>query len=195
RFANDTMSATYLAAVKDRLYCDAKDSARRRQTQTAIYQMTQGFAKLLAPVLAHTADEAWRALYPGDDQACVHLQSFEAISAAIAAEQWPAAMEARSAGLLALEQTRESGQLDNPLDAQVTLANAGDALGAFEHDDLADLLGVSRVVLGDAVSVQSLANDPRCERSWKRDPSVRERTWEGDKVMLCDRDAEAVGAL
>jgi len=58
---------------------------------------------------------------------------------------------------------------------------------------LPDMLGVSRVKL-DATATQVVVNDlrsePRCERSWKRDGTVKLRS---DGGMLTDRDAEAVG--
>jgi isoleucyl-tRNA synthetase len=56
------MSSVYLAATKDRLYCDAAD-ARRRRTQTVMWDIADGLCRLLAPILCHTADEAWRALH------------------------------------------------------------------------------------------------------------------------------------
>ncbi|MFM7260090.1 MAG: hypothetical protein ACKO3W_05740, partial [bacterium] len=59
--------------------------------------------------------------------------------------------------------------------------------------DLADLFGVSRVVMAkdqSAVGFVDLRADPRCDRSWKRDGTVRTRS---DGGMLSDRDAEALG--
>lgn len=78
-FCNDTLSSIYLAAVKDRLYCDKPDSGRHRRTQTALFDLTDGLCRLLAPMLCHTADEAYRALWKvesGDAVTCVHLQAF-----------------------------------------------------------------------------------------------------------------------
>ncbi|MEY4769498.1 MAG: Isoleucine--tRNA ligase, partial [Planctomycetota bacterium] len=60
--------------------------------------------------------------------------------------------------------------------------------------ELADLCGVSRVTLdpkATALTVHDLRNEPRCERSRRRDATVRTRA---DGVPLSDRDAEAVGA-
>jgi isoleucyl-tRNA synthetase len=59
--------------------------------------------------------------------------------------------------------------------------------------DLPDLFGVSRVVMArdqSAIEIVDLRAEPRCERSWKRDGTVRQRS---DGGMLSDRDAEAVG--
>jgi isoleucyl-tRNA synthetase len=41
-----------------------------------------------------------------------------------------------------------------------------------------------------AIEVVDLRGEPRCDRSWKRDGTVRARS---DGGMLSDRDAEAVG--
>src|SRR5262249_37201198 len=44
----------------DRMYCDAPDSPRRRATQTVMHEIFTGLCRLLAPILAYTAEEAWR---------------------------------------------------------------------------------------------------------------------------------------
>jgi isoleucyl-tRNA synthetase len=195
-FCNTTLSAVYLAAVKDRLYCDRADSPRRRRTQATLYRMTDGLCRLLAPVLVHTADEAFRALRksaPGDAATCVHLEGFPAATGVHADPSWKNALAAREIGLLALERARSQGGVENPLDAGVTLPDSDGLLARLEALDLADLLGVSRVSLDDKAqfaTVTDLREQPRCERSWKRDGTVRQRS---DGGLLSDRDAEAVG--
>ena len=184
-FCNDTLSSVYLAAVKDRLYCDAIDSVRRKQTTAAIRIVSDTLIRLLAPFMPHTADEAWRALH-GDDAESVHLQDF-ARGAFEADESWSVVMGIRDQALKALEEAKVSG-IDNPLDAGLVLPAS---LENFDCLDLADLCGVSRVACeGECVSVQDLRTEPRCDRSWKRDGTVRERS---DGGMLSDRDAKAVG--
>jgi isoleucyl-tRNA synthetase len=197
-FCNETLSAVYLDAVKDRLYCEPPASPRRRKTQTALYELTDGLCRLLAPILPHTADEAWRSLVkadPKDAERSVHLLTFAEENGVQADAAWDAVMQARAAGLVALEHVRQTSDLDNPLDAAVILPDPEKSLGRFDATDLADLLGVSRVMLdslagtGEA-TVQDLRAEPRCERSWKRDGTVRQRS---DGGMLCDRCAKAVG--
>ena len=53
-FCNDTLSATYCAAVKDRLYCDAADADRRRSTQRTMFVLVEMLSRLLAPIMPHT---------------------------------------------------------------------------------------------------------------------------------------------
>jgi isoleucyl-tRNA synthetase len=197
-FCNETLSAVYLAAIKDRLYCDAPTSLKRRKTQSCLHRITDVLCRLLAPILPHTADEAWRALMkadPNDAERTVHLTTFLPETAAAADAAWPAVIKARDIGLNALEQMRQTSDLDNPLDAAVILPDPDKSLGRFDATDLADLLGVSQVRLdslagaGEA-KVQDLRGEPRCERSWKRDGTVKARS---DGGMLCERCAKAVG--
>src|SRR5881227_774767 len=53
------LSSLYIDITKDRMYCDAPDSPRRRATQFAMHKIFNALCRLLAPVLAFTAEEAW----------------------------------------------------------------------------------------------------------------------------------------
>ncbi len=200
-FCNETLSAVYLAAIKDRLYCDKADSPRRRRTQSALFALTDGLCRLLAPLLPHTADEAWRALLkvPADDaDRTVHVEVYLGPSGVTPDSAWPAAMAACQAAQVALERAKAPSAdgglgVENPLDAGITLPDPEGALRKFDLVDLADLLGVSQVKLDPAAKeprILDLRDQPRCERSWKRDGTVRARS---DGGLLSDRDAQAVG--
>ncbi len=199
-FCNETLSAFYCAAVKDRLYCDRPDSEGRRVTQAVMWELTEILCRLLAPFLPHTADEAYRALCSlgADEDApdipqtvCVHLLTFRALPAVTVDPRWPAVLVVRDAALKALEAAKSRG-IENPLDAEVVLRDADGTLAAFETD-LADALGVSRVQLvadGDVIAINDLRQQPKCDRCWRRVVSCALRD---DGGTLCDRCAEAVG--
>lgn len=189
-FCNHTLSAVYLAATKDRLYCDRPDSPRRRRTQTALYRIVDDLIRLLAVFIPHTADEAWRALH--GTNACVHLEMHPARVEVDADPQWAAVMAARDVWLKAIEDARQSMGMDNPLDCGL-LAPRDPELGRFDPIDLADLCGISRFEWTDegaSPHVLDLRSELRCERCWKRDGTVKQRR---DGGMLSDRDAEALG--
>jgi isoleucyl-tRNA synthetase len=194
-FCSDAMSSIYLAATKDRLYCDAVSSPRRRLTQTVMHDIADGLCRLVAPVLCHTADEAWRELVGagGDDPRCVHFEEFLGEFGVEPDAGWGAVMAARDTGLLALEKAKAEMGIDNPLDAALVFPDPDGVLAGFDPIDLADLCGVSRAAVDSsapAVVVQDLRGEPRCERSRKRDGTVRERS---DGGLLTDRDAAVVG--
>ncbi len=193
-FCNETLSAIYLAATKDRLYCDKPDSARRRRTQTAMHEITRTLILLIAPVLPHTADEAWAALHQRDikESPSVHLELFpEAAKAQGGA--WSDVFDQRDDWLKVIEESRQKLEIDNPLDCGLEIP-ASDALKAFAAGDLADLCGISRVKLveGGELKLIDLRGEPRCERSWKRDGTVKMRS---DGSELSDRDALALGLV
>jgi isoleucyl-tRNA synthetase len=202
-FCNETLSAVYLAAVKDRLYCDRPGSARRRRTQAALHAMTDGLSRLLAPLMPHTADEAFRSLRTAgpESDACVHVETFLPPTGATPDEAWRVLMQLRPAAMVALEKARQDikeregagGAGAEPMDFGVVLPGLEGALTKFDAADLADLLGVSlvRVDTGSTeIRVEDRRGEPQCERSWKRDGTVKKRA---DGGMLSDRDAEAVG--
>ncbi|MDX2146721.1 MAG: isoleucine--tRNA ligase [Planctomycetota bacterium] len=211
-FCNTTLSAVYLAAIKDRLYCDKAGSLRRRRTQLALFSIADGLCRLLAPLLPHTADEAYRALLrveASDQTACVHLQRFTSFGVRCD-PRFVEVLELRNLALAALERAKQTMstrtvEIDaktgtekikiqfDALDFGLELPNKGGVLDRFEVEDLADLMGVSQVRLASAdaeVRVFDLRGQPQCERSWKRDGTVKRRT---DGGLLTDRDADAVG--
>ena len=194
-FCNNTLSGEYLSAVKDRLYCDALDSDRRRRAQQAMFVMCDGISKLLAPVMCHTADEAYRALHgidPKDAENCVHLTGFPDGVAVEAHSDWGRVREMLEGVMRSLESARSEKGIDNPLDAGLVVPDPDGVLAKFEVVDLADYCGVSSMTLKDSgeVEVLDLRDKDRCDRSWKRDGTVKLRS---DGGMLSDRDAAALG--
>ncbi|MHC4982136.1 MAG: isoleucine--tRNA ligase [Planctomycetota bacterium] len=146
-FCTVEASSIYMSAAKDRLYCEAPDSPRRRATQTVTHEMLLALVKLLAPILPHTAEEAWQHIPfrdPAEPQS-VHLAKLPECDEEVlrmakdlrpvdldAADAPPGRLEAgpgwtwrrlldvRSEALLKLEALRNAG-VKNPLDAEVVL--------------------------------------------------------------------------
>jgi isoleucyl-tRNA synthetase len=197
-FCNDTMSAVYLAAVKDRLYCDAQDAPRRRRTQTVLYDTARALIRMLAPILVHTSDEAWAALDGAGEtsDACVHLEYLPEAFEWRCDESWDEIMVLRGEVLKQLELAKEDQGISNPMNAGVEVLTDSDQAARLQPflDELVDLVGVSRFTLegGDepSITIGDLREEPRCERSWKRDGTVRPRS---DGGLLSDRDAAVVG--
>ncbi|WP_297485646.1 isoleucine--tRNA ligase [Sulfurimonas sp.] len=56
-FIVNELSGMYIDMTKDNLYCNAKDSNRRRASQSAMAMITKTLLTLMAPILTYTADE------------------------------------------------------------------------------------------------------------------------------------------
>ena len=62
RFASADLSNFYLDVAKDRNYVSAKNDVTRRSCQTVIHACLEGFAKAVAPILPHMAEDIWQNL-------------------------------------------------------------------------------------------------------------------------------------
>lgn len=151
-FCTVEASSIYMSAVKDRLYCELPDSPRRRATQSVLHEMLTVLVKLLAPILPHTAEDAWRHIPNRDpkEPESVHLAKmveYDEDTLRLAEEirpenpdvalfsmddlrigpawVWDRLLDLRQAGLVKLEALRNSG-VSNPLDAEAIFTVAVD---------------------------------------------------------------------
>ncbi len=200
QFVSGDLSALYIDITKDRMYCDAADSPRRRATQATIREITETLTKLLAPILAYTADETWEFLGHTDS---VHLEAFPSVPHAgpVSENTATAAVEellkARAVIQQAIEAARQAKKIGSNLEATVklTLPEAGFTNPVFQ--DLPTLqeffiLSDLHITRGPELSATvEVCTNPKCERCWKLLPDVG--TIEAHPT-LCGRCAEAVGA-
>ena len=191
-FCNETLSAIYCVAVKDRLYCDRPDSIRRRECQATLHVIAETLCRLTSPVLAHTADEAWRSLH--GENACVHMEVMKPL-AAKADPAWPKVLEARVAILKALEEAKhpDRGGIEKSLDAGVVLPDPDGDLEPFREaiESMCELSRLRCDSSANDIMVEDLRAEPCCERSWRRDETVAKRA---NGSLLSDRDWDAVQA-
>src|SRR5207237_7259082 len=69
-FCTVTLSARYFDIIKDRLYTFAPRNPARRSAQSALYRIADALARMLATILAFTADEIWENL-PQDSESAL----------------------------------------------------------------------------------------------------------------------------
>jgi len=198
QFVAVELSAIYHDVVKDRLYTDAASSLRRRSTQTALHWLVGGLCRMLAPILAFTADEAWE-FVPGRSAGSVHLLSWEPLDLRLTEADravWSALFKLREAALPALEEARQAKQIGKALDAQLVFTGPASALApaAARVEDLRELLNVSQLEVrpGEAaevsVTVHKAAGE-KCERCWHWETSVGASA---EHPTLCRRCVEVV---
>ncbi|KAL7542541.1 hypothetical protein ACHAXR_012135 [Thalassiosira sp. AJA248-18] len=122
RFATADLSNFYLDVAKDRLYISAVDDARRRSCQTVIHALLEGFAKAIAPILPHMAEDIWQNLpykADGDDSSVFEgglskeLMSY----AEFDAETWNLVRDVRTDVNQVLELARQDKLVGASLDA------------------------------------------------------------------------------
>ena len=197
------LSAIYLDASKDTMYCEAPASPERRSAQTAMYHVLRGLTAVIAPILTFTADEIYEAM-PGQKEASVHLVDIPKLDAPLSAEEvasWSRMLRLRDGVLAVLERARAAKQIGQSLEADVTLHGNLDAGGI----DLEQLFIVSHLdvkpaddTVADFVELEgsgrigiswSPARGKKCGRCWMYREEVPN---EGD---LCGRCQGVVDGL
>jgi isoleucyl-tRNA synthetase len=122
RFATADLSNFYLDVAKDRLYISAVNDPRRRSCQTVIHALLEGFAKAMAPILPHMAEDIWQNLpfkADGDDSSVFEagyskeLMSYPAFDT----EMWNLVRDVRSDVNQVLEVARQNKLVGASLDA------------------------------------------------------------------------------
>ncbi|GAK34228.1 isoleucine--tRNA ligase [Iodidimonas nitroreducens] len=205
------LSAFYFDVRKDVLYCDQKDSIRRRAARTMLDLLFYRLTSWFAPILVFTAEEVWQARF-GAEAMSVHRQQFPETPAHwrndALAEQWSAVRAVRRVLTGALEVARREKQIGSSLQAAPILHVADETLyQALQDVDLAEICITSSVEIiagegpADAfrlddvagVSVEmAMASGEKCQRCWVVSKEVGSQSGAPD---LCTRCAKAVTSM
>ena len=202
-FMTVDLSAFYVDVTKDRMYTLSPGSHQRRSTQTVMYLMCDGLARLLAPILPVTADDLWRHM-PGPRSASIHLEDFPAVDRFVDADlvgTWERLLAVRETVNAALEDKRKQKIIGNALGARVMITARGPVAALLDthREHLPMLFNVSDLALhlgaadgADDVQVEvEKAPGVKCARCWRFVPAVRtEPDWAG----ICDRCRDALAA-
>jgi isoleucyl-tRNA synthetase len=203
-FCANEVSAVYLDAIKDRMYCDGADWESRRSAQRACRHALLTLTRLCAPILVHTAEEVYGRI-PGAKLASVHLEIQAApgnldAKRARAAELTQLIHEVRHRVFNELDQWRKAEGVRDTQDVEIefSLTAAEEPMRAVMQslgDQLPILFKCADVRLGAPGEPTKFARTAyeKCERSWLRRADVAEDLFDGQTVRLTARDRRALG--
>jgi isoleucyl-tRNA synthetase len=190
------MSSIYMDVLKDRMYCDPADSLSRRSGQTAMHRILDALARMLAPILVHTAEETWAATkFKSQDVESVHLTEMPKIDSSIGWQsnepRWQKLMALRDEVLRVLEGLRREKKIASNQESSVTIyCNDEDAkaISNFGLKEFAALCIVSEVKLekaaGETKVIAQKSSYNKCQRCWNYWPSVG---GDNEHPDLCER--------
>lgn len=215
-FCVTDMSNFYLDIIKDRLYCTGEKSTDRRAAQTAMYYIISALSRLVAPVLAFTAEEIWKYMPHSeeDDTNSVMMNNFPTpidvqVDDAFV-EKWNFIYQLRADATKALEVKRADKFIGASLEAKVIIHVNSDTSLHAKLDSYSDILAkvfiVSGVEIVDGGSGEfksdfmadnlsydvAKADGEKCERCWIYSKSVGKNAL---YPTLCDRCAEEVAKI
>lgn len=143
-FCTVDLSQDYFEIIRDRIYCDAKDSKTRRSSEYALALILEVLTKLLAPILSFTTEEVWTTFGKKDS---VFYSDFSDLT------QWiDETLETKLKPVFAtkedvqkaLEEARKLGKLGKSLEAEVIIEGDKDSY-SFSPEELALFFVVSHV--------------------------------------------------
>lgn len=195
------LSAFYIDISKDRLYTFAEASPERRSTQTAIYLITDGLTRLLAPLLPVTTDELWQHL-PGDRDESVHLADFPTGTDQLIdrelIQRWTRLRNIRDAVNIDLEHLRKQKTVGTSLEARVMLRAWGTTATLLEtyRTELPTLLITSQVDLSTEAEMPSASRTSDKEATAWQEPDgaleINVARVAGTKCPRCWRYVDSV---
>jgi isoleucyl-tRNA synthetase len=149
-YMSSDLSSFYLDIAKDSLYCDSKNSVRRNQIQTVIYNVAETLLRVLNPVLPFTMDEFNKNL-PGKRLDNAQLYDYPVAKETDSSldEEYDNILKLRSDVLKALEEARSASIIGSSQEADVYLSikdlSISKSFANISLDTLAKLCVVSRV--------------------------------------------------
>ncbi len=198
-FCTVEMSSIYMDVLKDRLYCDGQESVSRRSCQSAMQNILDSLVRMLAPVLAHTCEEAWAAMkYKSQDVDSVHLALMPAVDESIDYRsdegKWDKLTALRDEVLRVLESLRQEQVIASNQEAAVEITSNDDELISlvddFGIDGFAGLCIVSEVKLqkGPEAKITAVKSScQKCNRCWNYRSGVGEDSEHDDLCGRCGR--------
>ena len=204
-FCVTEVSSIYLDVMKDKMYTFTKKSVERRSGQTAMFEVLEALLKLMAPLLAITADEAWAYINADGKNESVHLEPWPSdkiynswIDESLE-KRWSVLINMREEVLKSLEEKRSTGQIGSGLEASVTIVTNDTQSKKILNEKkefLRYLFIVSNVELKDGESAVLIekAGGSKCSRCWNYSREVGSHK---DHPTLCERCVKniVVGSL
>jgi isoleucyl-tRNA synthetase len=186
QFCAVDLSSLYIDITKDRMYCDAADSPRRRATQVAMHEIFHALCKLLAPILAFTAEEAWKHSNAG---ASVHLEEFPLPQDRLdnASVQVTELLKLRAVIGQAIEKARQEKLIGNALEAAVVLRSHSEVTARIDKDELEEFFILSDLTIErgkEASASVTKTSWKKCARCWRHRAYVGTSKTHPD---LCER--------
>ncbi|MCP5494426.1 MAG: isoleucine--tRNA ligase [Leptospiraceae bacterium] len=194
------LSQDYFEIIRDRMYCDRKDSVSRRSSCTALSIILEALCIYLSPILSFTSEEVWENY---GKKTSVFMNTFPDLS-----EYKNESLEAKYNQLFktkelaqkALEIARQGNKIGKSLEAKLYLnSNNNDLQKNFSNEDLEFWFVVSQVEFGqpegevfsmveeDSVKIYvAKPNETECPRCWRHTRDIQK---EGD---LCERCKSAI---
>ena len=166
------MSAFYFDIRKDSLYCDKKNSYKRKSCIITLNIILESLLKWFAPILSFTTEEIYTLI--NQDKKSIHLENFIEIPKKFENkklnEKWIELKKIRDICNISIESKRASKEIGSSLEANITI-NLNEKI--FE---------IIKDVNFSELCITSLA---KIEKNNTEETTVKTKKAEGNKCPVC----------
>ena len=198
QFCAVDLSSFYLDVLKDRLYAEAPEGPDRRAAQYVLARLHEDLARLLAPIIPHTAEELWDVLPESRRGPSVHLADWPQPDPRwddpARDDHWDQLKKLRDVALVALEGMRKQKLIGSSQEATLRIGTDPEGAARLERGLLATICNVSEVHVsadregpvapGEEHVVAEKSTLGKCERCWNYRAEVGQ---DAEHPTLCGR--------
>ena len=199
-FCTLDLSAFYFDIRKDSLYCDGKDSLKRRSVSTCLHILFDFLSKWFSPIISFTSEEAWQSRHQDNSTSILSQTITEkdfTYSYSNLEKSFDELKRVRKSVTAALEIKRNEKLIGSSLQAKAIIYIPSEIKQILSTLDLAEMCIVSGIEIKDIAEKTpssmnfeeedifvdiSLAEGDKCQRCWTILPEVKD-----NQDHLCSR--------
>jgi len=199
-FCTLDLSAFYFDIRKDSLYCDGKDSLKRRSVSTCLHILFDFLSKWFSPIISFTSEEAWQSRHQDNSTSILSQTITEkdfTYSYSNLEKSFDELKRVRKSVTAALEIKRNEKLIGSSLQAKAIIYIPSEIKQILSTLDLAEMCIVSCIEIKDIAEKTpssmnfeeedifvdiSLAEGDKCQRCWTILPEVKD-----NQEHLCNR--------
>jgi len=177
-FCTVDLSAFYFDIRKDTLYCDPKDSVKRKSTLKLLNIILDLLLKWFAPILSFTTEEIYQLISKKNKS--IHLQKFAQLPKSFQNlslnEKWLELIKIRNFSNISIEEKRASKEIGSSLEADLQIKLNDRYKDTVKNIDFSELCITSNAEISFNEKVEidvstSKAKGEKCPICWKINPN------------------------
>jgi len=181
-FCTVDLSAFYFDIRKDTLYCDPKDSEKRKNCIIVLNIILESLIKWFAPILSFTTEEIFTLI--NKDKKSIHLEKFIEFPRSFENEKlnikWVELKKIRDISNISIEAKRASKEIGSSLETNLTISLNEKLFKITEKTNFAELCitsdaKIEKTVLDETTVITTKAEGEKCSVCWKINKNGCER--------------------
>ena len=178
-FCTVDLSAFYFDIRKDTLYCDPKNSAKRKSTLLLLDVILNSLLRWFAPILSFTTEEIYQLISKKNKS--VHLEKFvnlpKNFQNSELDKKWIELIKIRNLSNISIEEKRAAKEIGSSLEANIQISLNNKYQNLVKNTDFSELCITSnaQITFSDRIDIEvktEKAVGNKCPVCWKINPEI-----------------------